>query len=55
MRGEQGTGGARPQRMKTRKFETGRKGAGDGKGVEKTYVANEKLGAGVFEGNMTTI
>jgi hypothetical protein len=29
--------------------------AGGGRGVEKTYVANEKLGASVFEGNVTTI
>jgi hypothetical protein len=43
------------QRMRRESLKQAEKSAGDGKGVEKTYVANEKLGAGVFEGNVTAI
>ena len=51
---EKGLKNARPAH-ETRKFERGRKERRRWEMSRETYVANEKLGAGVFEGNMTTI
>jgi hypothetical protein len=50
-----GLGDARPQRMKTNIWKEAETKAVGGRGEEKTYVANEKLGASIFEGNVTTV
>ena len=60
LREYKGTGEAGPQHMKTRELEkeAGRKmeqTREEEREREKTYVSNEELGTGVFEGNMTTI
>jgi len=51
-----GLGGASPQRTKMRAIGKRQERKQYG-GVEriKTYVANEKLGASIFEGNVTTV